>query len=81
MAAKAPGSASVSSPPPPPEKPAFDPWELLEMNLSAMREYYRSLPGEGPEKGHYVTMELAHGDFMMAVRLARQGKPYTPPPR
>lgn len=74
MPAKAAAESSVKSP-----RPPFDPWEVLERNLDAMRAFYRGLPGEGPPLGQYVAAEIAMGDLATAVRCAREGKDWTPP--
>lgn len=80
-----PAPSVAPSPAPPPPKPvkppAPDVLELFENNLADMRAYYREIPGDGPERGIYVAIEIALNDTMTALQLARQGKKWTRPAR
>jgi hypothetical protein len=79
--AKAHSQSSVSKQPDkePPPPPAPDVLGLFAINLEAMREFYRSLPGEGPPKGLYVMMEIMHTDTIRALGDAAKGVKWTPP--
>lgn len=52
---------------------------LYLKNLQAMREWYRASPARGVEVGHIQVAEIALADNSLALRLALEGKAWSPP--